>query len=319
MKNIFLIWLLVPFLGYASPNWMFKIEHEKSIVIGYGVGVSLKEAKQSAMSDITNFLSVEINSDMAISSSDVNGIASNSSYAKLRTSSQAQLSGIEFIKIKQEGNLWYIAAQYDNTPFSVKFAKLIGIVSKNEVQNKYLKNTALFSSLNKEMECNLNYSLIRQDNLWQIKYKKSIIPLNQKEFYKLFSSEHNEIIYLSANKKVYKEQDEMYFNIQHKKPGFISIVYVEHNGKVGVLLDNIPSRGDFKYPDIKDEDVFKVSNPYRKTVKELYVAIYSQKSLNLQEFENIGDSQLDESSYNFDKLVKLLDKNDFSSYIVKIK
>ncbi|MDF1882358.1 LPP20 family lipoprotein [Sulfurimonas sp. SAG-AH-194-C21] len=319
MKKLLLSVLFVPLLALASPEWMFKIEHEKTQIIGYGVGSTLREAKQSAMYDIINFISVNIKSKMAISSSDVNGKASNSSSANLSTSSQAQLSGVEFIKITQEGNLWYVGAVYDNSPFEVKFERLIGPQTKDEVQNTYLKKTTLICTLNNEMQASLNYSIIRQNNLWQLKYDKYLLALKQEDFYKLFSTQHSKSIHLSANKEVYKEKDEMYFNIQHKTPGFISILYVEHNGKVGVLLENYPSQHNFKYPDIKDEDMFKVSNPYKKTIYELYVAIYSKSSLNLQEFENIGDSYLDESSYNFDKLIKFLDKKSFSTYTIKIK
>jgi len=319
MKKLLLAVLFIPLLSIASPEWIFKIKHEKTAIIGYGVGASLREAKESAMYDITNFISVNIKSDIALSSSDINGIASNSSSSNLSSSSQAQLSGIEFIKITQEGNLWYVAAAYDNAPFEVKFERLIGAVTKNEIQNSYLKNTALIQVLNSEMKYTLNYRLIRQNNLWQIKYDDYIAVLNQANFYKLFSTQHSKDIYLSANKEVYKEKDEMYFNIQHKNSGFISILYVEHNGKVGVVLENFPSQHNFKYPDANDDDIFKISNPYKKTIVELYVAIYSKSSLNLQEFENIGDSYLDESSYNFEKLIKILDKNSFSTYTVKIK
>lgn len=318
MLRLFFLSIL-PLLAFASPPWMFKVEHEKTAVVGYGVGVTLAKAKQSALNDITNYLSVEVASDVKMSTSDINGKAQNSSSSKLSTTSQAQLSGVEYIKIAQEGNLWYVAALYDNAPLEVKFERLIGKVTANEEQNPYLAQTPLVLALNEEMKFNLDYSLIRQDNLWQLKYDDFIIPVNQKNFYRLFSIQNSQEVYLAANKEVYKQNDEMYFNIQHKEPGFISILYVEHNGKVGVLLENKISRGNFRYPAKESEEIFSVANPYKKTIYELYIAIYSKESVDLQQFENVGESYLDESNYNFHKLIEYLGKYSYSTYAIKIK
>ena len=53
----------------------------------------------------------------------------------------------------------------------------------------------------------------------------------------------------------------------------------------------------------KSEDVFKIANPYKKTIQELYVAIYSKTPIHLHEFENVSKNLLDESNYNFDQLI----------------
>ncbi|MEA2073190.1 MAG: LPP20 family lipoprotein [Campylobacterota bacterium] len=318
MQKLFLL-LTLPIIAFASPSWMFKVEHEKTAIIGYGVGVSLAKAKQSALNDITNYISVKVQSNVKMSSSDVNGKASSNSSSNLQTSSKAQLSGVEYIKIAQEGNLWYVAAKYDNAPLEVKLERLIGQATADEVQNAYLKNTPLIQALNDEMKYTLDYDLIRKDNLWQIKYDNYIVPVGQKDFYRLFSIQNSDEVYLAANQEVYKQNDEMYFNIQHKNPGFISVLYVEHNGKVGVLLENKISRGNFRYPASNSKDIFKVSNPYKKTIYELYIAIYSTESLDLQQFENVGETHLDESNYNFHKLINYLGKHSFSTYAIKIK
>ena len=109
------------------------------------------------------------------------------------------------------------------------------------------------------------------------------------------------------------------FKIKHKKSGYISILYVEYNGKVGTLLANYKSNKSFMYPDLKSEDLFKIANPYGKAIRELYIAIYSERPVKLNQFENISSDFLDESNYNFDKLISKLDNLEFSTFEIKIK
>ena len=111
----------------------------------------------------------------------------------------------------------------------------------------------------------------------------------------------------------------MNFIIKHKNKGYISILYVEHNGKVGVLLANKRSNKSFVYPKKDSQDIFKITNPYNKTIKELYVAIYSKKPIELYEFENVSENLLDESNYNFNKLIEKLNYLDISTFVIKIR
>jgi len=319
MRMKLLLILCSPILAFASPAWMFKIKYQESIVIGYGIGFSLEEAKKNALSDIIDSISVDVKSVSNITTHVINGKVKKRVSTNIATNSQLHLSGVKYIKITEEKGRWYVAAKYDNAPFAVRFSKLIHNAKQNEHQNSYLKSTSLIHTLNNEIKYTLNYEIIRKDNLWNVKYKNSILPLNQENFYQLFSTQKGHNLNIRANKEVYKENDEMYFNIQHKTAGFISILYVEHNGKVGVLLQNYSSRKNFRYPNKTSSDIFKISNPYGHTIYELYVAIYTPQKIDLHEFENISDTQLDESNYNFHKLVKLLNTHTYSTYTVKIQ
>ncbi len=318
MYKIFFIFFL-PVLAFGTPTWLFNLEHAKSDIVGYGVDKSLKKAKQSAMTDITQSISVSVESNVDISSRDFNGKGSTNSSVDSHTSSKALLSGVRFIKVEQENGLWYVAAKYDNSPIEIKFRKSLSGTIVSEKQNRYLKSTPLGKSINFELKHNLNYELTRKNNLWQLKYKDILIPLNQKNFYKLFSNQKTKNITIEANQKIYKEYDEMFFKLKQRKSGYVSILYVEHNGKVGVLLANYKSKKSFLYPDAKNEDIFKIANPYGKTIRELYVALFSQKRINLYEFEGVSNKLLDDSNYGFEKLIPLLQKYDYSTYWIKIR
>ncbi len=319
MKKLLFI-LLFRVLVFGTPDWFFHLEYDKKCeVVGYGMDADLDKAKQSAILDITNSISVSVDSSVNISSSDIGGKSKQDSSMNLQTKSKAVLSGVEFISMEEEDGIWFVGAKYDNSPFEVKLKKLLPPNLKNEKQNRYLKHTWGIKTLNANIEKKLNYEIVRKDNLWQLKYKDILIPINQNDFYKFFCNYKNAEVSIKSNQNIYRQNDEMFFKIKHKGQRYVSILYVEHNGKVGVLLANYKSDKAFIYPNAKSEEVFKVVNPYKNTIKELYVAISSKAPIALYEFELVSENLLDESNYNFDKLIKKLDGVDFSTVVIKIK
>jgi len=318
--NKLLFILLIPIISFASPAWLYNIDYDKKHdIVGYGISENLREAKKNAIADITNTLHVSVDSSLEMLNKDDNGNLSQSTATHLKTNSKAVLSGVKYIKVENLDGLWYVAAKYDNSSIDVKLKKLLPVTLKNEVQNEYLRNTPLVINLNREFGVSLNYQIIRKDNLWQLKYKDILLPINMKNFYQLFSNQSTVELSIKPNQNIYKENDNMFFYVKHKSKGYISILYVEHNGKVGVLLANKKSKKSFTFPDIKKEDSYKIVNPYDKTIKELYVVLYSKTPINLHKFENISDNLLDESNYNFDKLLLKFSEYKFSTYEIKIR
>jgi len=319
MFKIIFVFLL-PIVLLASPSWLYKIEHDKKHdIVGYGISGNLREAKKNAIADITNTLHVSVDSSLDMVNKDENGNLTQNTSTHLSTSSKAVLSGVEYIKVEKSGELWYVAAKYDNSSLDIKLKKLLPDNLQNEAQNKYLENTPLIKKLNKEFNVKLNYQIIRKDNLWQLKYRDILLPINMRNFYQLFSNQYSPKLSIKPNKNIYRENDNMFFYIKQKMIGYISVLYVEHNGKVGVLLLNKKSKKSFTFPNIKTEETFKIVNPYGKTIKELYVVLYSKIPIDLHKFENIDDNLLDESNYTFDKLLLKLNKYNFSTYEIKIR
>ncbi|RLA75783.1 MAG: hypothetical protein DRG78_20355 [Epsilonproteobacteria bacterium] len=315
-----LLLLFLPIILFANPSWLYNINPtDRNEIVGYGIDKKLSQAKQDAMSDIVKTISVKIESSLNISKSTSSGKYNKNISTNIKTETKAILTGIKFIKVEQINGLWYVASKYNNSPLEIKIKNLLPNNMQNEKQNKYLKNTELFKNINKEVKTNINYQIIRKDNLWQIKYNDIILPINQDNFYELFSNQKNSNLEIKANQSIYNENDEMYFNISNTKNGYISILYIEHNGKVGLLLSNKKSDKSFTYPDLKSEDTFKIANPYNKPIQELYIALYSKYKIDLSEFENVSDNLLDESNYNFDNLMVLLDKVNYSTFRIKIK
>ena len=308
----------------AQPSWFYKIDsYDKNQIIGYGVANTLEQAKQNALADIANSLSVAINSDTSINKSSANGTYDKNIRSNLHIQSQATLSGIQVLKHEFEQGIYYVASSYDTTPLEFKLKKQLQehLAEKpnNQIQNKYLSQTSLIQNINKTIGLSLDYEIIRKDNLWQIKYQDILLPLSQDNFYGLFTTTTSDILQLKLNKIIYKHSDQVSFEINSRYKGYISILYVEHNGKVGVILSNQYTDGKLNFPQNDSDDTFRVANPYGKPIQELYVAIYSKEPLNLSSLENVSDNYLDKSNYNFHRLLDMLNQYDFLIQTIKIK
>ena len=118
------------------------------------MSADLQKAKQGAILDITNSISVSVDSSVNISSSDINGRAKQNSSVNLHTRSKAILSGIEFVKAEKEGGIWYVGAKYDNSPLGVKLKKLLPDILKDD-RKEYDDSVKKISEL-KKLQKNLN-------------------------------------------------------------------------------------------------------------------------------------------------------------------
>lgn len=111
----------------------------------------------------------------------------------------------------------------------------------------------------------------------------------------------------------------MKFKINSNNRGFVSILYSEENGKIGVIGSNITIINELNYPSENSKEELIAYNSTSNTLSELYICIYSKNKLDLDKFEKISNITLDDSNYNFDKLVELMQQHVFSTIKIKIK
>jgi len=316
------LWIIaLPMFLLSSPSWLYNINPiDTNEIIGYGIDKEFSQAKKNAMSDIAESISIQVELSTSMLKSSINGKIDKKISLNKKMEVKAVLSGIKPIKAENSDGMWYIALKYDNSPLELKLKKSLSYnMLENEKQNSYLQHTELFKQINREIGKTLNYQIIRNDNLWKIRYRDVIIPIDQNNFYKLFSNQNSLDFAIKANQSIYHEKDKMYFEINNNREGYISILYVEHNGKVGLLLSNKKTTNSFTYPDLKSKDGFQIVNPYKKSIEELYIALFSTSYIDLSKFENVSDTLLDKSNYNFDTLLTLLNKNKYSTFRVKIR
>lgn len=314
---VFLLGMQVAFA--EAPAW-FHLPSERSYeIMGYGQADTLDEARGMALKEISQTLKVNVSS-----STDINNKLKNDEYNQeitqnLKTSTSAVLIGSKVDRSVKVDEVWYVAVVYDTSSYGAKLKRALNnSVLKNEKLN-YLSSTSLVRGINEEVGYKLRYKLLRENDLWKLQYRDIKLVISESDIVKLFAFNNGSRIGLKLNKKIFYPQDVMQFSIGLKKPGYVSMLYVEANGKVGVLFANKKQSRSSTYPAKNSDEELVVANPYKKVLNEMYLTTLSQKPLNLTLFESVQSSYLDESNYKFAELVTLLDKTDFSSVVVKIK
>ncbi len=298
--NILFI-ILLPIYLYATPQWFYNIPSKNYEIIGYGIDENLQIARDIAKTEISKTIKIKI-----ISNSNIKKSLTNDKYQKLfksniSTSTDTTLQGIKILKEEQVDNQWYVSVIYDNRT----------LIQKINIKYPKFKESNL-----KDIK---NIKVIRKDNDWYLKIKDNLYLLNDQNFKQIFSNINNKNLTFQSNKTIYKSQDQMQFKITSKEKGYVSILYSETNGKVGVILSNQKINQKFVYSKQNDENQLISYNPTKNTIVELYICIYSKSKLDLREFENISDNLLDESNYSFDKLLDIIKKNKFNTIKLKVK
>jgi hypothetical protein len=299
---------------------MYKLEkNNHNEIIGYGGSKSLEEARNIAIKDIVSQMSVTIKGTIVTTKLISNGKYKAEHKGETIVQTGATLSGAKIIKSQNYNGKFYVAVSYDKSLLEVKIKRKLNQKISNQKQNNYIKNTVLVQRLNKYLNKKLDFELIRKDNLWQIKYDNIFEAITEKDLYKLFVTTKNKNISISTNKTIFEDNDEIFFNIKLKNKGFISILYVDAQGKVALLMSNEYKSKSFRFPSIQSEDIFTLTNLNNDTTYELIVAIYSKEKIDLSLFEEVNEEILDENNFNFDKLIKKLNNLEFTTHKIKIK
>ena len=314
------ILLLGAHLYADAPAWFYNLESPKNILVGYGTNEKQELAKEIAIAEIAKSLLVHVDASVDIEQTRSDEKAKSRVSQNISTAAAATLSGIKVLRAEKRGGLWYVAVVYDNTPLVEKFCKLLNDTQlNNEKQHPYLAQTELVQALNEAMGKTLDYGLIRQDNLWQLRYKEHVLPLRESDLIKLFAFARHGDARLSSNRNIYEHGDPLTFDISVKNSSYVSLIGVEQDGKTGVFLENLHITRPVTYPDQSSDDRLLIANPAKKTIYELYVLLQSLEPIRLNDFEAVHEEFLDESNYGFDKLLELMEKHSFSTVRVKIK
>jgi len=297
-----IIILLLPVYIFSMPYWFHNFFVRDYEIAGYGADKDLQNARNIAKAEIAKTIKVQISSSTNINES----LTDNEKYKKfvqnkISTSSDATLEGIKIVKEELKEGLWWVCVVYDNRTLLQKIKAKYPNFSKKQLKN--LKKL----------------QVIRKDHNWYLQIKNDLFLLKKEDFTNLFSTIKNKNLQFLSNKMIYISGNKINFKVISKNKGYISILYVENNGKVGVILPNAKIKQKLIYPSKKDKEALIAYNPYQKTISEMYVCIYSPTKLDLSEFENIDDDLLDESNYHFDKLLDIIQKNPFATIKIKIK
>lgn len=313
MNKILLSLIFLALTLNAQPSWFYNIKTKNNEIIGYGVSNDLYEAKKYAIDEISKTLNLNIDSSYDIKKSykkDV--LVKKEISSNINIKSRNNLQDIYFRYVKKIDNQWYVAAVYDNSTLIQKVqSRLKNNNLRNEKQNFYLEKSPLIKSLNKELNYKLNFEIIRKNELWYLSYKNYLFHLEQNDFYELFYDYKNDLI-VSTNKITFEDNEQIKLTIQSKKDSFITIFNIQFDGKIGILMKNQ------KINNQKIIDEFKTINPYNKQIQEQFIAIESEKPIDLNNYTNIDMKLLNENDFKLAELLKLLNNYNYSSKTIKI-
>ena len=116
--------------------------------------------------------------------------------------------------------------------------------------------------------------------------------------------------------------EEFSLNVISKVDGYLSILVVYEDGKVGLLLSNAYTNKDknIKFPsEQSQEEMIAGILEYKKATKDIYFAFISPKVIDLTLFEEQANKQVGESEYRFNDVISLSDKFEFSTLLLRTK
>lgn len=327
MKILLLAFTLFSTL-LANPVWYLHVQKtEANSYIGYGSGSDEVQAKQNALNDISSQISISVNTSMKQSQKFENGKMQSSDEFLSLQNSKSVLNDYQILKMEQYDGKFFVAIKYENIPSLDKFTKKINLLNlpASPISNTYLEHTNITKKLKKGLAKEIDFSLLRKDKKWFIKYKSVLQALDKKDFSLFFTSIYNSQLSLHTDKKrdILYDGDKFYFKVKSSKNGYVSILTVYEDGTVATLVRNvkISKKTLEKIPD-EDFETIPEAGLLHKGVEtyDMYILVYSSKKLYFDSFAYADSELINEEKYkNFDTLIDFINKKDFATLKVVTK
>ena len=217
-------------------------------------------------------------------------------------------------------SIWYVAITYDNSPLSLKIkkAKLKTSTNTAAARGDIYHRSPLIQELNQVLEKNYQYKLRRDNNIWYLSVADQSFALKYHELKRLFHSHASNQLRLKLNKTTYNPSDLMGFSITSSTPGFVSILYAEASGKSWGIIENCQINKHLRFTSKADKDELIIANPTDTTLTEMYIAVWSESPISLDQIYPVTSDYLDESAYNLDDVFALLSRHRYVSKVVNI-
>lgn len=322
LKPIFFITLFYSVLTATPPEWFHKLHHNEFEIIGYGSSKNLEEARNIAKKEIANSIQTLIKTETISQTKEKNNKVNENIETYIEVKTNVVLSDLINLKEEQINKIWFVAFKYFNLPLEKKFASKISEQISNEKQNKYLRKTPLFKSLNNELKYQLDIKLKRKDNLWYLSYNKIMLPLSPNDFEKFFISSQSDIVQINSSpSRLLYEGDVFHFNILASENGYISIINVYENGVCFVISSNqkIKSNKIITIPDeFSDKELVAGLFNENQNTFDLYIALFSKEKINLSRFQKANDTiKTGEYYFKFDEILEMMNYYEFSTVLIR--
>jgi hypothetical protein len=299
-------------LPYQSPCLQIALQNKNAaMLLGYGNGKSVGEAKQQALYDIANQIEVDVSGESRRSTQRNNhGVKSQfSQQIKTRASSLLTSVDIACSDTNDPSGQYHFALRYDQRELADIFTdKLIesfwqGKPSKIEWQGpSVIVNSDFIKQINKHLidkkssqQLSIQIKLFRKDNAWYLALNNVIKRIQGNNFTQLLNwdSLTTADIHVSLQNEFGKaispqmqEGDEFRFLINAKQSGYISVFDIYEDGRVIKIRDNMPFNKALTLPEHQGSFSAGLLVPNQST-RDQYVLLITKDKLDSKAFRQL--------------------------------
>ncbi len=299
------------------PLWYNQLPSVDGILLGYGQGKELSEARQMAFSSIAQQFGVEIESEMAV--------VKQFGQHQLRTSAREitqvkvdqKLKNVMTIKEEKINGAYYVALQVDERPLKLVIEgklKEKGYINPGFKGPDPIVKSPLVSALQSEApDVFLDISLQRKADQWQVAIADILQPvddLSEVVLWNQSSGSQLGLRLLSTPENRIKAGNS--FKIRIDTPnlsGYVSLFNIYSDGRLTIALDNAKvAASSIIFPDpplsLKASSLIIGASD-----RDTYVALLSDQRIDTTQFRKSGNQVVQgEDAYQLHKFLSWLTK-----------
>jgi hypothetical protein len=349
-QYLFLILLLLLLIGCSSkterpasvpvqkpvfrPDWFIlqDLRTQPYEYMGYGEGATAAEAQASARSEIVKNIQVMVTSTIK-QSTEVErrtGAAADiktSALIEISEQSRIELDDVRTVRYELLDDRHYVALKYINLPIDQKIAVTLEEATDDPCsasnRSSYLSHTELMKDLKREIGCEPEIRLIRQNKIWYVNTSRLLFRLPLAELGKLWAGIQEDGFSIAASNPQLRRGDFFHLTVNSAENGFLSLFDVYHTGQTVLLAANVPLTADkpYVYPDLTEYHGLEAMVPAgHETTQDLFVALLCPINRDFSRFELIDEKDLaSENSYRFGDLINAMNDCRIATTTVQIR
>lgn len=339
---IFLFGCKAPLTKYPvkpePPQWFTELSSGDYIITGAGSGQSFAEARSFAFSELSGQISSLVEEEIDIIRKKNKSTVASFAEQQISLSSKNQITGAKLYRKETVNGIYYAAYKLDlRPPYIVLAEKIKKTFEKNNSEIPYnikfnsspVINSSytaqqlkkIFKGFGGKGEKELDLSLERRTGSWFLRAGTDFVIIPEIFMVTDFSAVESKGFEIS----VVNNKGDIVFDNRLKKgdlfrlridakdniKGFVSLFNLYSDGRTALLCENIKiDKKNLTYPDPeKSSSVFEaglIKNGH--AVLDYYIAVYSDKPLNLIEFKKITKASFvkGKKSYAAHRLISFL-------------
>ncbi|KIM11895.1 MAG: hypothetical protein KU37_03295 [Sulfuricurvum sp. PC08-66] len=323
MRTLFVVMMVWSVAWAVSPAWYAQSEFASSGNIYYGYGEDADQARAiaKAKEQIANAMQSIIQSEISTDTQVKNDEVTKAARQKLVARTDVVLSNARTYKAERVEGVWYVVVMFEHIAIAQQAKRALAEVACDKAPNPYLVQTPLVQGIHKELACPHAFEVWRSNGMWYLKSGSFSALLGGEDFDKLFATTTSEVVTLTASHPKLYEDEVFSFTVKTSKRGYLSLLTIYEDGKVGVLFGNAPIKPNqpMVFPDANSElELIAGLVEPNKPTKDLYIALLTPTQIDVSRFEMISDGLIEaDSSFKMGEVIELMGQGDFATLLLR--